>query len=64
MKYELNLLHKQKVKERSRNQYANVEYKQRVIAGMKREQLKKKAKQFDVVIKQFLDKVKDGPDFV
>ncbi|XP_030578908.1 uncharacterized protein LOC115775538, partial [Archocentrus centrarchus] len=66
-KYRSNELHRQNVKVVSTRKYhGNPEHKRRVVAGvsLKRKQMKEKAEQFDFVMSNFLDKVKDGPDFV
>ena len=65
-KYRDDELHRQKKGMSTRKYCGNVEYRRRVIAAkqLKRQQIKEKAEQFDVVMEQFLEKVKDGPDFV
>uniref|UniRef100_A0AAX7UK93 ATP-dependent DNA helicase n=1 Tax=Astatotilapia calliptera TaxID=8154 RepID=A0AAX7UK93_ASTCA len=66
-KYKLNELHRQNLKAVSFKKYhGNLEYKRRAIAGvsLKRQQRKEKGEQFDFVMTNFLDKIKDGPDFV
>ncbi|XP_070407786.1 uncharacterized protein [Nothobranchius furzeri] len=64
--YHHNLSHQQKVRELSRRQYLKVEHKTRLIESTKhkRELIKLKSQHFDFVTEQFLEKVKDGPDFV
>ncbi|KAA0701445.1 ATP-dependent DNA helicase PIF1 [Triplophysa tibetana] len=66
-KYLNNVSHREKIKAFSTKKYhKNPEHKKRVKAGVKlrRQQIKLKAEQFDFVMQQFLDLVKDGPDFV
>ena len=67
MKYCENELHRHNLKAMSTRKYhGNPEHKKLVIARnkLRMQQIKQKEEQFDVVMEQFLDKVKDGPDFV
>uniref|UniRef100_A0A8P4FZU0 ubiquitinyl hydrolase 1 n=1 Tax=Dicentrarchus labrax TaxID=13489 RepID=A0A8P4FZU0_DICLA len=65
-KYKINLSHRDRVKKWSRKKYRNRQHRQRVIARMKlrRQRIKATLKEFDLVMKQFLGKVNDGPEFV
>ncbi|TKS65242.1 ATP-dependent DNA helicase PIF1 [Collichthys lucidus] len=66
-KYRVNLTHKHNIKVRSAKTYhGNVEFRKRVSAGVrnKRQQIKAQAQDFNFVMQRFVDKVKDGPDFV
>ncbi|XP_053179094.1 uncharacterized protein LOC128362380 [Scomber japonicus] len=66
-KYRENVVHRQRVKEMSQRKYhGDSEHRIRVVEGnkLKMGDIKEKRKQFDFVMDQFLDKVKDGPDFV
>lgn len=66
-KYLLNKFHKDVVKAAGIRKYClNRDYRRRVAANVKRNRLLKEEKsgQFDFVVQQFLDKVKDGPEFV
>ncbi|XP_029902362.1 uncharacterized protein LOC115355645 [Myripristis murdjan] len=58
---------KKKSKSRSKSKYhGSVEYKQKVISSVRlgRKQRVEKSKDFGFVMEQFLEKVRDGPDFV
>lgn len=65
--YHESVVFRERVKERSKRQYhGNAQHTKRVLAGnkLKKQEMKERSQQFDFVMKQFLDKVKDGPDFV
>ena len=66
LKYKINMDHRQNVKAMSTRKYhENVDHKVRAIASKKRKRLENKVKseELDFVMEQFLEKVKDGPDF-
>ncbi|KAG7999536.1 ATP-dependent DNA helicase PIF1 [Nibea albiflora] len=67
IKYKINLTHRHNIKAKSTKTYhESAEFRKRVSEGVKlnRQQLKVQAEDFDFVMQRFLDKVKDGPDFV
>ena len=67
VKYQLDDSHRHCVRTKSiRKYHDNPEHKKRVVDGnrKKRELKKKAASHFENVMEQFLEKVKDGPDFV
>lgn len=62
-KYQQNEHHRQNLKARSMKQYGSPQHKKRVIAENKlRMQKKENSEHFDFVAKQFMNKVKDGPE--
>ncbi|XP_077378697.1 uncharacterized protein LOC144019426 isoform X12 [Festucalex cinctus] len=66
-KYRQNALHRQNVKLRSTNKYHNnPEHKKNVKVAnkLRMQNFKEKLNQFDFVMENFLDKVKNGPEFV
>lgn len=66
-KYRLNKIHRHNVKAASiRKYHQNPDRKKRVVADvtLKRQRKRVNTQQFDFVMKQFLDKVADGPEFV
>ncbi|XP_061601162.1 uncharacterized protein LOC133463585 [Cololabis saira] len=66
-KYHENILHRKSILKKANAKYHdNVLYADKVKSGnkLRRKQIKHKLKYFDFVMGQFLDKVKDGPDFV
>ncbi|XP_029935768.1 uncharacterized protein LOC115379188 [Myripristis murdjan] len=67
VRYRDSIEHKEKVIESIMSKYhGSVEYKERVISSVRlgRKQKVEKAKDFGFVREQFLEKVRDGPDFV
>ncbi|XP_035813473.2 uncharacterized protein LOC118471687 [Amphiprion ocellaris] len=66
LRYRLNEVPRQNVKAMSHRKYGNPEHKKHVIAAstQRKKEMKEKLQQFDFVMKQFSEKVKDGPDFV
>ncbi|TKS65838.1 ATP-dependent DNA helicase PIF7 [Collichthys lucidus] len=67
IKYRVNLKHRQSIKARSAKTYrGSTEFRKRVSGRVtsKRQQLKVQSEDFDFVMDRFLDKVKNGPDFV
>ncbi|XP_074521382.1 uncharacterized protein LOC141787083 [Halichoeres trimaculatus] len=65
--YQTNPSHREKIKSLSIMKFRfNAEHRKNVTAGnrLRRQKLKEKSHQLDFVIEQFLEKVKDGPDFV
>ncbi|XP_074546718.1 uncharacterized protein LOC141805519 isoform X3 [Halichoeres trimaculatus] len=70
VKYRDSEEHREKVKDRSRKfskrQYGSLEHRQRVIGRVRfsRKQGFEQSKDFGFVMNQFLEQVKDGPDFV
>ncbi|XP_078794680.1 uncharacterized protein LOC144988284 [Oryzias latipes] len=66
-KYQSNDTHRENVKALSSRKYhQDPHFRKSVVDGIKykRQLNKKQLEEFDVVMKQFLDKVKDGPGFV
>ncbi|XP_043953976.1 uncharacterized protein LOC122820538 [Gambusia affinis] len=65
-KYRDDKSHRDKVKDLSRKKYLNPQHKSHIISNveLKRREIKIKSKEFDFVVAQFLDKVKEGPNFV
>lgn len=66
-KYCENDFHRENVKAKSIEKYhGNPDFKKRVIAAVtrKRQQRKQKLEDFDFVMEQFSEKMKEGPDFV
>nr|XP_054591529.1 uncharacterized protein LOC129155826 [Nothobranchius furzeri] len=65
-KYRHNLAHRDKMKELTRKKYLNIEHKTCLIESIqhKRKLIKVNSQNFNFVVDQFLEKVKDGPDFV
>ncbi|XP_057716041.1 uncharacterized protein LOC130931338 [Corythoichthys intestinalis] len=66
-KYKSQLLHRQNVKAYSKAKYkGSLEHRKRVgdANRLKRQEKKEKSKQLEFVMKGFLEKVKDGPEFV
>ncbi|XP_029933202.1 uncharacterized protein LOC115377530, partial [Myripristis murdjan] len=67
VRYRDSSKYREKHKERSKNKYRDsVEHKQRVISSVRlgRKQRVDKSKDFGFVREKFLEKVRDGPDFV
>ncbi|KAF0046105.1 hypothetical protein F2P81_002634 [Scophthalmus maximus] len=66
-KYRRNKIHKQNVKSMSRRKYlVNPEQRKRVTEGnkMRRKQMRERGQKFNVVMQRFLEKVRNGPEFV
>uniref|UniRef100_A0A672F4L9 ATP-dependent DNA helicase n=2 Tax=Salarias fasciatus TaxID=181472 RepID=A0A672F4L9_SALFA len=67
IKYRTDPQHRQKTKSISKKKYSgSLEHRQQVIARVElsRKQVKDKSQDFGFVMEQFVEKVKDGPDFV
>ncbi|XP_057683515.1 uncharacterized protein LOC130910330 [Corythoichthys intestinalis] len=67
IKYQEDSSYRNNIRAYSKAKYsANLEHRNRVRKSnrLKKQEIKEKSEQFDFVMKQFLDKVKHGPDFV